>query len=201
VDKKPKSTGWWQTLPGILTATAGILTAIGGLIVAFQQAGFFDRASQKARQVQNETVTPPKITETPGTIPSSTNPPPTGQTAPYPLGLPAGTEVRVRKYVYKILTARLDRYGPGKLSLTFDVRMTNKDGIPANFWGNSFRLLVDGVPTAPDNFLNDVVDGHSAKEGVVEFEIPDTTTKVGLQVGDVGEGAPAITITLKPAKP
>lgn len=33
--------GWWQTVPGILTATAGIITAVTGLVVALNQIGFF----------------------------------------------------------------------------------------------------------------------------------------------------------------
>jgi len=38
MDESEKSErSWWQTLPGILTATAGIITAITGLIVAIQQ--------------------------------------------------------------------------------------------------------------------------------------------------------------------
>lgn len=32
-------TGWWSTLPGILTAIAGIITAIGGLIGILYQSG------------------------------------------------------------------------------------------------------------------------------------------------------------------
>ena len=78
--------------------------------------------------------------------------------------------------------------------------MTNKGRYPANFWAASFRLLVDGVPRAPENNLDEVVDSHSAKEGTVEFVIPDSTTDVGLQIGEVGDGAPTIPITLKAAK-
>jgi hypothetical protein len=61
--------------------------------------------------------------------------------------------------------------------------------------------LVDGVLRAPENNLNEVVPGHSAKEGIVEFVIPDTATDVGLQVAQVGESAPIIPIPLKSAKP
>ena len=204
MEKMSKSTGWWQTLPGILTATAAILTAIGGLIVAFHQAGFFDRVSQKAPQVQNETVKPSEVIGNSGateTIPSAKKSPPIGPKEPYPVALAGGTEVRAQDAVYKILAARLDRYAPNKLSLRFGVRMTNKGRFDANFWGASFRLLVDGVPQAPENFLDEVVPGNSAKEGVVEFVIPDTAAEVALQVGEVGEGAPAIPIPLKPSKP
>jgi hypothetical protein len=204
MDEKPKSTGWWQTLPGILTATAAVLTAVGGLVVAFHQAGFFDRASRKPSQAQNETLKPQKVTgslSVTQTIPSATKSLPNASTVPYPVNLPAGTEVRFGSAVYKILTARLDRYAPGKLSLRFEVRMVNNGRFPTNFWGASFRLLVDGVPRAPDNSLNEIVDSNSAKDGVVEFVIPDTVNDVGLQVGEVGEGKPALPIPLKSEKP
>ena len=56
MEDKSSSTTWWQTLPGILTAVAALLTAVGGLILAFHQAGLFDRTSQKAPAVQNEAV-------------------------------------------------------------------------------------------------------------------------------------------------
>jgi hypothetical protein len=38
MDETPKSSSWWQTLPGILTATAGIITAISGLLVVLYQS-------------------------------------------------------------------------------------------------------------------------------------------------------------------
>jgi hypothetical protein len=37
---------WWQTVPGILTATAAIVTAVTGLIAALNQTGVFDRKPQ-----------------------------------------------------------------------------------------------------------------------------------------------------------
>jgi len=201
MDDKSGSTTWWQTLPGILTAVAALLTAVGGLVLAFHQAGFFDRASQKALPLQSETVKSSTITGDPGATPGSTKAPPTDSAAPNSLTLPADTEVRAGDLVYKILAARLDRYAPGKLSLRFEVRMTNNGRFPANFWGDSFRLRVDGVSRAPDNSLNELVAAHSAKEGAVEFVIPDATTNVGLQVAEVGESAPTIPIQLKAAKP
>lgn len=198
----PQSKGWWQTVPGILTATAGIITAVAGLIVALHQIGIFDGEKQKVPQVQNDAIKPPKVTESPIAPPPGTpKPSSASQVAPFPVILPAGTEVRVGDFVYTVLAARLDRYAPNKVSLRFEVRMTNNGRYPANFWAASFRLLVDGIPRAPESNLNELVDGHSAKEGIVEFVIPDTTTDVGLQIGEVGKGAPAIPIALKAAKP
>jgi hypothetical protein len=198
----PQSKGWWQTVPGILTATGAIITAVTGLIVALHQAGIFDVEKQKVPQVQNEAIKPPKVSENPAPpVPGTTKPSSTGQAAGRPVSLPAGTQVRVGDLVYTVLSARLERYDPNKLSLRFEVRMTNNGKYPANFWVSSFRLVVDGVPRAPENDLNEVVADHSAKEGIVEFVIPDTTTNAGLQIGDVGKEAPAISLDLKGVKP
>ncbi|MES1998189.1 MAG: hypothetical protein V4446_02640 [Pseudomonadota bacterium] len=41
MDEAPKSSSWWQTLPGILTATAGIITAVSGLLVVLYQSPLF----------------------------------------------------------------------------------------------------------------------------------------------------------------
>lgn len=56
MEKHPKSKGWWQTIPGILTATAGIITAVTGLIVAMHQAGFLYR--KETPQISSVTKLP-----------------------------------------------------------------------------------------------------------------------------------------------
>jgi len=202
VKEEQKSKGWWQTVPGILTATAGVITAVTGLIIALHQVGLFDGEKQKAPHVQNNAIKPTEVAESPVASPGGTpTPSSTDQVAPHPVMLSAETEVRVGDFVYKVLAAQLDRYGPNQLSLRFEVRMTNNGNYAANFWAASFRLLVEGILRAPENNLNELVDSHSAKEGIVEFVIPDTTTDVGLQVGKVGKGAPTIPIVLKTAKP
>ncbi len=202
MNEEPQSGGWWRTVPGMLTAAAGIITAVTGLIVALHQAGIFDGEKQKVSQVQNEAIKPPKVSTNPVTpTPDATKPSSTSQVAPYSVSLSAGTQVRVGDLVYTVLTARLERYAPNKLSLRLEVRMTNNGRYPANFWASSFRLLVDDVPRAPENDLNEVVKDHSAKEGIVEFVIPDTTTAAGLQIGDVGKDAPTISLDLKGVRP
>jgi hypothetical protein len=202
MNEEPKSGGWWRTVPGMLTATAGIITAVTGLIVALHQTGIFDGEKQKVPQVQNEGIKPQKVSKNSvPPAPDATKASSTSQVASYSVNLPPGTQVRVGDLVYTVLTARVERYAPNKLSLKFEVRMTNNGRFPANFWVSSFRLLVDGVPRAPENDLDEVVKDHSAKEGIVEFVIPDTTTALGLQIGDVGKEAPTIPLDLKGTKP
>jgi hypothetical protein len=38
--EEPKSGGWWQTVPGVLTAVAGFMSAMAALIIALHQVGF-----------------------------------------------------------------------------------------------------------------------------------------------------------------
>ena len=182
---EPKSQGWWLTLPGILTATAGIITAVAGLVAALHQAGVFTTAPRPVQQPPSRTATaPPPASPHAGVATGgrSTAPPPTGPATPYPRALAAGTEVRVGSAVYRILAAQVDRRNTETLALRFTVRMTNNERFPANFWGESFRLRVDGVPKAPVGDLNMVVPAQSVEEGVVEFVIPVTTQAVVLQV-------------------
>ena len=90
MNEQPQSKGWWQTLPGILTAMAGVITAVTGLIVALQQVGIFDREKQNVPQ--NDAVRPPKVAESPAAPPPGTSKPsPNSQVASlYPVDLSAG---------------------------------------------------------------------------------------------------------------
>jgi hypothetical protein len=188
-----ESKGWWQTLPGLLTAAAGIITAITGLLVAVHQTGLFDRASHPAAQTQTQTNPDPS---------GASSPPPAATSgASQTLPLPQDTEMRSGQAVYKLLSARVDPYSPGKVSLHLTVRMTNNDRFDANFWAASFRLLVGGSLEAPTNNLDDLVSAHSTKEGDIEFVIPENVSTAGLQMGDVGDGKPTLSISLQRPKP
>lgn len=119
-----------------------------------------------------------------------------GATANYPLELPAGAEVTVGEVTYTILSARLDKAATGKLALTFEIPMTNKSIYGRNLWGDSARLLVDGVLRAPTEMPNVTVAGSSTGEGSFVFTVPDTLQKVELQLGQVGEDTMIIPIDL-----
>jgi hypothetical protein len=123
------------------------------------------------------------------------------RSAKFPVMLPANQEARLKTtsydYLYKIIAADLDRQSSSTLRLRFKVRLTNNSSGGTNFWSDTFRLLVDGVPRAPISFLNEVVESHSAKDGVVEFALPDTVTQVVLQLRQ-GEEVAEIPYTLTP---
>ena len=204
MDEEPKSKSWWQTLPGILTAVTGIITAVTGLVVALNQTRFFSGESKQAPS--SGSMTTPSAERVPPTAVEKTTPKAdtlasTNAAADFPATLSIESpETRMNELVYKILRAQIDRHSPGKLSLTFTIRLTNNDRFDTNFWDRSFRLLADGVLRAPENELNELVGRNSAKEGIVRFVIPENVSQVGLQMGEVGENAPLIPINLKATK-
>jgi hypothetical protein len=188
-DPESESKTWWQTLPGLLTAAAGAITAITGLLLAFHQMGFFNHTPQTSGQVESRSASDTSLHvdgQDPATHPA------TAASASRLISLPGDTQVRSGENVYKLLSARLDPYSPGKTSLHLTVRMSNNGRYDTNFWAASFRLLVDGSLQAPTNDLDDVVSSNSIREGEVEFVIPSNIATAGLQMGDVGEGKPTI---------
>lgn len=193
-DPESGSKGWWQTLPGLLTAGAAVITALGGLLVAIHQTGFFDHGPQSSAQTQSR---PSGDSSHPGETQIASTPAATGNSASRPLTLPEITEVRSGESVYKLISAHLDPYSLDKVSVHFVVRMTNNSRIPGNFWADSFRLSVDGLLQAPINNLNELIMSNSVMESDVEFVIPANVSTVGLQMGDVGEGKPTIPINLR----
>lgn len=194
-DQEPESKGWWQTLPGFLTAAAAIITALTGLLLALHQTGLFNRSApaqtQSASQPAREN---PATTQTGNGAATAMS----GTTASRPVTLPQITEVRSGQAVFKLLAARVDPYSVDQVSLHFTVRMTNNGSYPLNFWADAFRLAVDGSLQAPNNPLNELLPANSSMEGDVEFVIPAATTTTGLQMGDVGDGKPTISIVLPP---
>ena len=51
MQSESKSSSWWQTAPGVLTAVGGILTALAALVGALHQAGLFTPATPKPPEV------------------------------------------------------------------------------------------------------------------------------------------------------
>lgn len=110
--------------------------------------------------------------------------------AQLPAPLTSNQEVTLSSNTYKILEAKLDRLNSTTLRMNFRIRLTNNDRYPTNFWNRTFRLLEDGIPRAPVSDLNETVDGRSAKEGSVEFALPESVQQVVLQIrqgNDVSE--------------
>ncbi len=190
---------WWQTVPGILTAIAGLISAVAGLLVALHQVGLLGNKEKAAV----------------GSIPATTSgdlarsrenvnkPDPSvalHSAKAYSITFPSGSEVMLRSRradgTYKILAALVNNKNTRTLSVTFSVRLTNTGRSDLGFWSDSFRLIIDGVPRAPTNFLNTLVEARSAKEGDVIFDMPESAGSLVLSVAN-GEDTANIPLRLK----
>lgn len=184
-NKTSTGSSWWQTMPGILTGLAAIVTAVTGLIVAFNHTG-----SRGEQVSQAATASPTSGAPTSGASSSpaaAQQPPPPSGTASgaQPVPLPELHQVKLAggNVVITILSAQVEPIDLERRSLKLRVRYLNAGSYSGNFWSSSFRALVDDVPRAPTNFLDDVVASDSAKDGDVVFEFPVSVKDFVLQIG------------------
>jgi hypothetical protein len=112
----------------------------------------------------------------------------------YPDKLASGGETTTKEPVmtYTILGAALDvdgaghRVALGKRYLNLSVRVANKEasGGGGEFIPEFFRLMIDSVPSAPENMSdNNIVNGQSSEDVTLSFVIPERATRVELEVG------------------
>jgi hypothetical protein len=181
-----RSKGWWHTLPGVITSLTAAVTALAGLIVAINQTGWFGSETPPAITTQS--------TSTPTAGPSAARPvapaqdaspvasPSSAAGSTYSVELPAMRDYRLGAATFTLLKAEVSPRTTDNDALQIRVRMMNHDRFDANFWDQSFRLIVSGVPMAPESDLNDLVRAESGGEGDVLFVIPHGTTKGTLKI-------------------
>ena len=170
-------------MPGILTGIAAIITAVTGLIVVLNRAG-----SRTEERVTPSSQSVP--VGAPSRSPAESRAPnPTLGGDAQPVVLPALNRLRLAggDAVVTILSAQVEPIDAERRSLKLHLRHTNAGRYPANFWSDSYRLIVNDVPRAPTNLLDEVVNGDSAKEGDVVFEVPVSAKDVVLQISSGDE--------------
>jgi hypothetical protein len=171
------SPSWWQTMPGILTGLAAIITAATGLMLAF------NRTSGRSDAVTPSSASsPPAVSREATPTSTAVSPAASGE-----ISLPEIHQVKLPGAVITVLSAKTEPIDAERRSLTFRVRYLNTGGRQANFWSSSFQLIVDDVPRSQTNFLDELVDAHSAKEGDVVFEVPPRVKDVVLQISSGDE--------------
>jgi hypothetical protein len=185
-DAQSESKSWWQTLPGVLTAVAAVITALTGLLVAVHQTGWFDHRNKDQAQTTSRPANP-RESETGASH---------QRAGVKQIEVPANAFVQSEGLKYTLVAGHIEPGGSGRMTLRIGVRMTNDGTAQANFGSGSFRLVVDNGLVAPVNLLDEQVDAKSSKMGDLVFQIPANTNRVGLQMGEVGPGKPAIQIQL-----
>jgi hypothetical protein len=132
---------------------------------------------------------------------TTANAAPPGEPPQYPVTLAAGGEATAGESVYRIMAARIERQNDEELVLNITLRVINNGPSTDNFWDRSVRLLIDGVPLAPFEAPNEIVDAHASRQAPFLFEIPDNVPAAILQVGQVGQETAKIPIDLTAAQP
>jgi hypothetical protein len=87
-----------------------------------------------------------------------------------PVALSIGGEVRFGWVTYKVLSASVDRYNVEKAAIIVTLRCTADKGSPGwAFQDRGVRLVVDGVPHAPDESVNELVQAGTSKDADFVF--------------------------------
>src|SRR5215472_632934 len=181
-NKSANDSNWWPTLPGLLTGLAAIITAVTGLIVAFNHLSRNEPAPASSTSSAPSSQSPASSTS------SGTSPAPTAGSARSSLsGAIALPELHQVKHgggdtVITILSADFEPIDADRRLLKFRIRYLNNGKYPANFWRDSYRLIIDDTPRSPTNSLNEVVAAGEAKEGDVVFQLPVSAKDVVLQI-------------------
>ena len=185
--EEAKAQSWWQTLPGILTASAGIITAITGLILAVNQLQplWKSEATGSAKMIASAPVLK-------GTV----------SAVSFPLSearIAERIETADRDLAYKILSASLSQSKDLKnfLTITFAVRFTNNGTSYVIPNARFFRLLADGDAIAPENMPDPFVNSGNSKVLTMTFLFPDTTRSAQLQVGEIDQKTMRFPLSLK----
>jgi hypothetical protein len=107
---------------------------------------------------------------------------------PLELDLPARHAAQFGNAALSLRSLRLDRYNAERASLAVEVQARAspeaRGGI--NFWSDNVRLYVDGVPRAPENLVNELVAGGTARTATFEFLLSDVPERleVALRAGE-----------------
>ncbi|MBB3180282.1 hypothetical protein [Variovorax sp. Sphag1AA] len=195
--EEEKSKSWWQTLPGFIASLTAATTAAAGLLVALKQVGWIGSPQPPApptpQQQQSSqgggTSSAPSPSPAPAASAAAAAP------ASHPVTLPELREYKLGPATFTLLSATLSPQTAEKDALKIQVRMLNNNTYDANFWDKEFRLILDGVPMAPESNLNELVAARSAKDGTVMFVVPRGTASVNLQI-DYADQQTVIPLTL-----
>ena len=97
------------------------------------------------------------------------------------IALPRLAEVAHGHLIYALLSGAIASTG-NATTLRLRIRISNEGQYPANFWDSSFRFAVHGQVLSPTSGLNEIVDSHAIKQGVLTFDLPKEAMRGSLQV-------------------
>jgi hypothetical protein len=118
----------------------------------------------------------------------------------YSFALPELREYVVGRATYTLMKAELAPRTSELDTIRIRIRAFSHAGSSGlNFWSDSFRLIVDGLPQPPINYLNEVVEAEAAKEGEVEFAVQHGIMRADLAIRSGGEST-KVALNFEPLK-
>jgi hypothetical protein len=97
------------------------------------------------------------------------------------IALPRLAEVAHGHLIYTLLSGAIASSGDAT-TLRLRIRVSNEGEYQANFWDSSFRFAVSGQVVSPTSGLNEIVDSHAIKQGVLTFDLPKGVARGSLRV-------------------
>lgn len=172
--------GWWSTTPGMLAAAAAIITAITGLV-----AVFVTRDAPPPTIPTEQTAPPAAVAQSAAATPESSSAADHAAAALPRVVLAGPAEASFDKYrpsTYTVLGIESLPRTPSNYVLRFRIRLLTRSSMDMGFWDSSFRLLIDGLPSAPDSNLNELVPGNAVKEAMVSYQVPYGARSLALRI-------------------
>lgn len=163
---------WWLTMSGLLNAAAVLLIVAAGLFAVLRE--------RPANEQRPWAASARKAASSASVAPAG----PADRAVPHVV-LAGPAEAGFDKYrpgTYTVLGIESQPRSSSHFVLRFRVRLLTRSGKDMNLSDAGFRLLIDGVPSAPDNDLNDPVPGNAAGEGTLSYQVPYGTHSLALRI-------------------
>ena len=179
-----KQSGFWQTLPGVLTALAGVITAVAGLLVAFDQVR--TRSARAPEPPQSRSPAAPQSSA----FPTSAASPPSGVGAPgsvLSVGPPSAVLFRQGDLVFSVLAARLEPFNQDMRLLSVKLRISNNMKSFDRSYYSELRALADDIPLAPVDPPIEQIEAHSVKDLAYAFRVPADVHMLAVRISRMEE--------------
>jgi hypothetical protein len=119
---------------------------------------------------------------------------------PLPTSLAAGQRAQVGRAEFELVKAVVERETAERAALLLTVRCSvSREHYGTNFWSDSLRLVVDGIPREPTNSVNEVVSGGASKEAEFVFSLEAMPESLAVQFFDTGNMA-TVPLALTPVE-
>jgi hypothetical protein len=153
------------------------IVAVIAVLLAIAAIAYLWRA-RSGDEHEPETPAAPPTAELGATRPADTAQPPQAKVHSA-LPLPSGARFKLGGQQFEILALRSEAAGNQK-RLTMRMRMTNNGPYPDTFTNATATLQAGEESTAPVTPIMELIPGHSAKEGELQFLLPPATERATL---------------------